>query len=132
MDPTSESETTQDDLQTMSTSMSTNVYYEGKACDTRSGLNEAEIEEMKPEMRRATDRIRKAYASGVPFFTKRAIADLAGQLDRARKHHEQSSASGADTREMVFSLQGLDGNTVEIENEIGTAWPKGGIIEQVM
>lgn len=108
------------------------IVYEGKACDTRSGIKDAEVKETKSEMRHAADRVREVYASGVPFFTKRAIADLAVQLDRARKHHEQSSASGADTREMVFHLQGLDGNTVEIENEIGTAWPKGGIIEQVM
>lgn len=132
MDPTSESETTQDDLQIMSTSMSSIVYYEGKACETRSGLNEAEVKETKSEMTHAADRVREVYASGVPFFTKRAIADLAGQLDQARKHHKQGSASEGDTREMVFSLQGLYGNTVEIENEVGRAWPKGGVIEQVM
>lgn len=131
MDPTSESDTTQGDLQTMSTSMSSIVYYEGKECDTRSG-KEAEVEETKSEMRHANDRVREVYASGVPFFTKKAIADLAGQLDQARKHHKQSSASEGDTGEMLFSLQGLDGNTVEMENKIGRAWPKGGIIEQVM
>lgn len=131
MNSTLELESTQDDPQTMSSSMSTNVY-EGKACDTRSGLEDAEGRETKSEMMLAADQVREIYASGVPFFTKRAIADLAGQLDRARKHYEQSSASEGDTREMVFSLQGLDGNTVEIENKIGTAWPKGGTIEQVM
>lgn len=131
MDSTSELETTQDDLQPMSSSMSA-IMYEGKACDTRRGLEDAEGRETKSEMALAADQVRGIYASGVPFFTKRAIADLAGQLDRARKHYEQSSASEGDTREMVFSLQGLDGNTVEIENRIGMAWPKGGIIEQVM
>lgn len=131
MDPTSESEMTPDDLQTMFNPMST-IVYEGKACDTRIELTDAEIEEMKPAMRQAADRVRELYGSGVPFFTKDAIADLVGQLDRARKHHEQKGASEGDTHEQVFSLQGLDGKTVEIENEIGTAWPKGGIVEQVM
>ncbi|KAL2276788.1 hypothetical protein FJTKL_00449 [Diaporthe vaccinii] len=65
---------------------------------------------MRPERIQAANRFRALYASGIPLFTKRAIADMVDQFDRARKH-----------------LQ----HVVELENEIGTVWPTTGTTEHI-
>lgn len=118
----------QDDRQNMPNPMSTLVY-EGRESKSKDGPTGRKSKRIKPEMRQAAERVRELYASGVPFFTKGAIADLARQLDSAKRHHEQGEASV-----QMFSLQGLDGKTVQVENEIGTAWPEeeNESIEEVM
>lgn len=115
----------------MSNPVSTTVS-EGKKCDSKAGRTDENLEEIEPEIRQAADRAREFYASGAPFFTKDAIADLARQFERAREHYAQGAASEGEVHPRMLSLQALDGKTVEVENQIGTAWPESGAIESVM
>lgn len=105
------------------------IAYGGKEGAWKAGLTDAELEEMRPERTQAADRVRELYASGIRFFTKRAIADLVDQFDRARKHHQRVGTSegndDGESRGQMLFLQGLDGETVEIENETGTVWLAG-------
>lgn len=111
------------------------MLYVGNEGAWKVGLTDAELEEMRPERIQAADRVRELYASGVPFFTKGAIAELVGQFDRATNETEHAGTSegndGGESREQMFFLQGLDGKTVDIENEMGTVWPTPGTTERV-
>lgn len=101
----------------------------------RTGRADPELEDMRPERIQAANRVRALYASGIPFFTKRAIADLVDQFDRARNDLQHVGTSGGNDGggsggRMLF-LQDLDGKTVEHENEIGTVWPTTGTTEHI-
>lgn len=118
MDPTSAQDKTLDDDRTMSNPTPATAY-EGKESDSKARLGDEEVEGIVSEMKQAVDRLREFYASGVPFFTKDAIAHLARQFDRAKKHYAQRHAPDGEARQQTFSLQALDGETAEVENEIG-------------
>lgn len=111
------------------------ILYGGKENTWKAGLTGAELEEMEPERIQAADRVRELYSSGIPFFSKHVMADLVEQFDRARRHLQYAGTSqGSDeveSRGQMFFLQGLDGKTVEIENEMGTVWPTPGRTERV-
>ncbi|KAK7697275.1 hypothetical protein SLS64_013709 [Diaporthe eres] len=92
------------------------IAYADKEGAGRTGRTDPELEDMSPERIQAANRVRALYSSGIPFFTKRAIADLVDQFDRARKHLQHVD---------------LDGKTVELENEIGTVWPTTGTTEHI-
>lgn len=130
MDLTSESISTRDTHQDPSTTAS-----EGKNCALRSDLTDAKLGKMKPDGSQVTERIRAFYTSGVPFFTKDAIADLAGQLHHARKQFQHESGPGgrADGSRQVqmLTLKALDGKTVKVENELGTVQSLGVASEDV-
>lgn len=102
--------------------LSTNVL-EGKGCVLKSDLTDAGIEKKKPGGSQVAERIRAFYTSGVPFFTKEAIADLAGQLHRARKQFQDEGGpegrKKGGRRLQMLTLKALDGKTVRVDNELG-------------
>lgn len=130
MTPPSEPVLTQDTRQEPSTSGP-----EGKDCALSSDLTDARLQKKKPEGSQVAERIRAFYTSGVPFFTKDAIADLAGQLHRARKQFQhESGLEGRDESSrqgQMLTLKALDGKTVEVENELGTVMSLGVASESV-
>lgn len=71
-------------------------------------------------MTEAAERVRELYASGVPFFTKHALAKLNAQLDRARKNYVHEGASESKARDGMFFLKPLDGRTITVYNEFGS------------
>lgn len=105
------------------------IFYGGREGSWKAGLTDAELEKMRPERIQAANRVREFYASGIRFFTKRAIADLVDQFDRTRKHLQRVGTSegndGGESHGQMLFLQGLDGETVEVENETGTVWLAG-------
>ncbi|KAK7732603.1 hypothetical protein SLS63_004858 [Diaporthe eres] len=111
------------------------IAYADKEGAGRTGRTDPELEDMSPERIQAANRVRALYSSGIPFFTKRAIADLVDQFDRARKHLQHVGTSegndGGESRRQMLFLQDLDGKTVELENEIGTVWPTTGTTEHI-
>ncbi|KUI72335.1 hypothetical protein VM1G_08043 [Cytospora mali] len=80
-------------------------------------LTDAELSAIEAETRQVADRVRELYANGVPFFTRSAIQDLVHQIDRATQRFQDEGPAGICGQ--TFSLQGLDGKTVEVDIEIG-------------
>jgi len=65
-----------------------------------------------------SERINAIYDSGVPFFTKDAIKDVAEQLD-----HLTSGLKLGDKAALTFTVRGVDGIRVDIPMELGTVEP---------
>lgn len=60
-------------------------------------------------------RINAIFDSGVPFFTKDAIRDIAQQIN-----HLTSDLKLGDKASLTFTVRGLDGVRVNITVELGT------------
>lgn len=86
------------------------------------GHSAVEIERRKQNRRaiaRVSEKLDRLYASGVPFFTKYALRDIAEQVERLPIH----TGDPRETRVHTFVLQGLDGNPVEVTVTLGTTRP---------
>jgi hypothetical protein len=92
--------------------------------DSRYSPND-EIDQPILTRDQAADRVRNFYLSGIPFFTKDAIADLASQLDRAREAFAQDSklvscgSTETESHVQMISLRALDGEIVNVRNRLG-------------
>lgn len=83
-------------------------------------------------MTRAAARVRELYASGVPFFTKPALAKLNAQLARARKRYVREEAPESKAHDVMFLLKPLEGRTVGIYNGIGSVSQMDDVVELVV
>lgn len=126
----SEPVSTQDPHRDLSTSVP-----EDKGCVFNSDQSDAGLKRKNLGGSQVAERIRAFYGSGVPFFTKDDIADLAGQLHRARKQFQhESGPEGRDEggrQVQMLTLKTLDGKKVEVKNELGAVMSLGRASEDV-
>lgn len=83
-------------------------------------------------MTQAAARVRELYASGVPFFTKHALAELNVQLARARKRYVRDEAPESKADDVLFLLKPLEGRTLGIRNAIGSVSQMDDVLELVV
>lgn len=124
MDSTSESHSTNDP-----TNLCPRSLYMNQCTDYEYTLSDEVLAIRKPQRQQAVDQVRTLYTRGVPFFTKSAIADLASQFERATRQFQDEGTPGKGE---MFSLQGLDGRKMEIENDLGAIWTEGMETENIL
>ena len=76
--------------------------------------------ENREKIARVVEKLNAMYESGVPFFTRDAIRDMAEQLDRLDQLAPHSNHMGPpEGRAHTFTVKDLDGNPVEISVTLG-------------
>lgn len=95
-------------------------------------MTDAELTQPWLEVRQAADQLRKFYASGVSFFTKASLADLASQLEHANKSFREGDSSEGGGHGDTFVLRRLDGKAVEIKYKKRTPCKMPGSNKAVM
>lgn len=104
--------------------------YGGTGCQPDDDLTHMEPSARKTKMRQVADTVRGLYESGVPLFTRSAIQALVHQIDRVTERFQNEVLSGNYGQK--FSLQALDGKTVEIDIEVGSTQPYSSTRELVV
>lgn len=105
--------------------------YTGKDDPRNYDLTDDEIATRGSDLQEAAKTLRAMYRDGAPFFTKDAIRKLVRQIDNSNSGIEHGKES-REGRPRYFSIEGLDGKTVEIENETGTTQRWDTNLERVM